>query len=304
MGIGGLVVDNTVNAPLGASLSLNNLQTLTVLGGLTINNTGAITMNGGALDGIGAFSNSGMLTGKGAIAFSGTAVNNQGATIHITGSKPQFTGPGGLDNQGIYITDPSTSIFSALTDETTGYQVGSAGDSYQIFGDFINNSQQNLLWDTSQVDVEFSGGINHNLAWPGVDNGPTYGAYTYNYAIGTLELDQGDTLTLQPANSAPSGALYLSDVQLDGAPAFDPNNPDDPTYLFNLRAFISADVKNLSAGTPLNVYYDAYSSGDAYLDDQTYALGNGGDLIPAPEPSCVALAGAGAGLLLRQRRRR
>jgi len=56
----------------------------------------------------------------------------------------------------------------------------------------------------------------------------------------------------------------------------------------------------------MDIYYDPTQPVNAYLNGQTYPLGNGGVLAPAvPEPSIGGLlALTGAGLLARRRARK
>ena len=77
------------------------------------------------------------------------------------------------------------------------------------------------------------------------------------------------------------GALYIHVLELDGFLGGD------------LAAFIASTF----TGNGFNIYYDEKLAENKYLGKKTYAFGNGGELIPAPEPTTLALLGIGlAGL--------
>ena len=63
----------------------------------------------------------------------------------------------------------------------------------------INTSTRNAAQFTSRRPlINFTGGPAHALAWSGSDLGASYQGYVNNFAIGTLELSAGNTLTLEP----------------------------------------------------------------------------------------------------------
>ena len=91
-----------------------------------------------------------------------------------------------------YVSDPSSNTFTNLqigqvtpTVIRTAYIQASAGDLYQIKGDFLNYSNQNTLWDTHAATLDFisNGNItSHTFALAGADMGQHRAGYTDNFA--------------------------------------------------------------------------------------------------------------------------
>lgn len=169
-------------------------------------------------------------------------------------------------NYGGYISDPSTSIFSNLINESTGYLKGGAGDEFLIFGDFENMSTQTGLWDTDQSLLGFVGasGSSHNYLLSG---------FAPSFDWGALYLAAGNSLTIPGAFS---GGIYFENIYLE-------------------------DISQLTQITSnTNIYYNALLdlNGQA-LDPTGYSIGGQGQLIhgqQVPEPATwlllsLALAG-------------
>ncbi|HEY0256323.1 MAG TPA: PEP-CTERM sorting domain-containing protein, partial [Candidatus Methylacidiphilales bacterium] len=99
-----------------------------------------------------------------------------------------------------------------------------------------------------------------------------------NFAIGTLELQSGGSLTLLDGNSTPGVGLYVGTLQLDGG---------------------VSQLADITASPGEIIYYDPNAAGNAYLKDTTYSLSGGGTLEAAvvPEPSTVVLILGGLVLL-------
>ena len=93
---------------------------------------------------------------------------------------------------------------------------------------------------------------------------------------GSLLIEPSGTMTLGP------GAAIFSVLDLVDA-------PDDST----LPGYIAAHVISANPGNPAIAFYDPSQAANTYLDDQTYALGNGGYLSPTvasvPEPWWLGL---------------
>ena len=96
----------------------------------------------------------------------------------------------------------------------------------------------------------------------------------------------GPSFTLLDGNATPGGALYVTQLRLDGG---------------------LSQIASLH-GNGLNIYYDVTDPSNAYLGGATYALAEGGFLmaaVPEPPVNALLLVAAAVGLgLLRQRNRR
>ncbi len=151
-----------------------------------------------------------------------------------------------------------------------GYLTGHAGDLFDITGDFHNTSTQNTRWNTAGATVEFSTGTTpHTMDLVGTDEGAAASGFTNNFAWGLLNLDSGNSLSLD--GTVGTNALYVS--MLEGL-------------------MFSGDAITNIFGNDLNIYYDP--TVDLALNDQTYSLENGG-LLCAIGSSCTLSTGGGGG---------
>ena len=267
--------------------------------GLTNNKT--LTIAGGTGTVLGAVTNGaqGTITVDHAAAVFDGAVTNNG-TIHTIVATATFVG--GFTNNGTLITDPSTLSFTDLAVGATGTIQASAGDLYQVSGNFVNQSTQASTWNTLGATLEFTGasGTNHQIDLAGTNLGATLAGFSDNFAWNELLIDSNNSLTLSaPGPQTTASALSAA----SSANAF---------YTEEVLGAVIANraITNI-IGNGLDIYYNPLLSANHYLGGQTYALQGGGELIAAstavPEPpSALLLAGgvAGLGALRRRARRR
>jgi hypothetical protein len=252
--------------------TLENFGTLTyALGSLQANVTNE---SGGFFKTVGA----GM---RPALVLNGSFDNLAGATLDVSGA----TKIGAFHDAGPVVFDPSTAEVSQITVAATGYLVAGAGSELKVDGDFVNQSTQRALWNTSQATLDFSGTGTHRF----VLNGTAGGGAANNYAWGTLSLERGSILDLVAGagNALDVGTLQGVDVS-------------------------GGSVTNIQGSPGLVIYYD--SADNPGLHGQ-YRLMGGGELIAVaggttgvPEPGTLGLLAAGLALSLiggsRLRRRR
>jgi hypothetical protein len=300
----------------------SNLGSITLVGG-TFDNGGLPLVNSGQISGYGTLAagsitnaaNSGITIAGGSGIINGPLVNAANATVRVSYSAAVFTGAvtnngtfliqsgsatfvGAFVNNGIYSSDPSTNSFNDLNTGSTGALVAGSGDQFTLTGNFHSISVLASQWNTLGATLEFSAGgssSTHALDVTGIAGD----GYTGNYAWGTLELDSGQSVLLDDAEETAGGALYVSTLDLAGAPSGT-----------SLASFIASHLQNTDPLDTVNVYYDSTQPGNEYLGDASYALGDGGVLAPAdsatPEPvnlSLLFLAAAGLGCRRRRNRR-
>jgi hypothetical protein len=169
--------------------------------------------------------------------------------------------------------------------ESAGHLLAAAGDIYRITGNFINQSTQNILWNTAAAELEFRTGDSstHNLYIPGVDKGLRWGGLKDNFAWGTLDLT-GQILNLVDGNTGNSGtALYVGLIE---------------GLTWNESHTTVMDI----IGNGFNIYYNPLLNPD--LDKKVYSLTDGGRLAPVPVPGAMVLLVAGLARLAVYYRRR
>jgi hypothetical protein len=303
-----------IQAPTGATAAIvgasANSGTVALNGGTFDNGVSTFTNNsGGFVVGNGTFK-SGGLTNNGTLSFAdsptsvfgavtnnaslkitsntttffGAVTNAVGATIKVSTGTSRFLTT--FTNNGTFNSDPAVNEFASMAIGPEGVLLGGSGDQFIVSGDLINTSTRNAAWNTAAALISFTGGPAHTLAWSGINQGASYQGYVNNFAIGALELSAGNTLTLEPG-----GAIYVGSLLLDGRPA-------DASQL---AAYIAQAISNSGSADPTDIYYDPGQTANAYLNDSTYVLGNGGVLSPVPEPASLSVVVLLAPLVRRRR---
>lgn len=236
----------------GGAWTLNGTQSyangVTVSAGVTLNETG--TLNAGV-------TNNGTVTVHNAtVAFNGTFANN-----------------------GAFVSDPATQSFTTFANAQGGYIKASAGDRFEIAGNFTNTATGSGYWNTDGAILEFEGtdGTSHEFQIGGHDNDLDV-HMSGDFSWGTLDIDAGNSLNLVAGATAEQVALYIgtligADVSIDGK-----------------------TITNIVGANGLKIYYDPFLAANAYLDKKDYLLADGGELIAdVPEPASVAILLVGLG---------
>ena len=324
--LGGAVTNEATGLTRPAGLmTASSGSDLLVSGGLATNG-GVINLTGGTFDNNNhPLDNTGQISGYGTIRTSeltndgsmtitggtttvnGNLTNSAGHQVTVAYNPAIFTGnvtndgtfkatsttvtfAGGFTDNGAYISDPATTSVTNLTVGPTGYLAGGVSDLWLVSGNFINNSTQNTLWNTSLSTLGFTSSTGDLFDLAGKNVGAIAAGYTNNFAWGTLDLTRmTGALTLGTGNGSFTDALYVNSL---------------------LGALISGTGITNIAGDGLNLYYLASNAANAYLGDKTYGLGGGGELIPVsavPLPAAFWLFGSGllglAGMARRQKPR-
>ncbi len=285
-----IVTHGTLRLQAGGSLHLNTLSVSNV-SGRVLHDGGAVVNIKGSLDNAGAYT----FTGTGG-SVNGNVLNFEEGLIQVTNSLAIFNGQ--FRSMGRYRSTGSFNSFGDLVVEDQGWITASTSD-FLITGDFLNHSTKATSWDTTQANLQLFGSGLHSVALAGADLGATRAGYSNNFAWSALALGSGSRYQLIDGNASAGGALYVGLVELqDGL----------------------SQLRNINSN--YNIYYDALLAGNAYLDGQTYAFGNGsghligisgavgglsplstGAAVAVPEPQEGALVMAGMAVLWLLRKR-
>jgi hypothetical protein len=286
---GGLIAASGGNKILVTQGLATNAGTINLTGG-TFDNNGHALNNIGEISGYGIF-RSLKLTNNGKITFTGgtttingDVTNQTGHSIAVAHDPAIFTGnvinngtfkttastvtfAASYTENGTFISDPATQNFQDLTISSTGALVGGEGDVFSIAGNLLNKSTQREAWDTRYAEIKLIGGHTHTLAWSGADLGADMSGFDNNFAIGTLLVASGDSLTLEDGDANPGAAIYVTTLDFAGG-----------------LAQIASVV-----GNGVNIDYDPSQPGNAYLQGATYSLQGGGVIQAVPEPGSIVL---------------
>ncbi len=187
-------------------------------------------------------------------------------TVKTTDTTVRFDGL--YQENGVYISDPSTQIFADFIVGDNGYLIGGEGDNFLIRGDFICSSTQNQNWSTEQCLLSFQDGFrdgspdnDHDFFITGSDLGPISDGYIDNFAWGILTITAGNMLRLIDGNIEAGGALYVSSI----------------TGL----AISGTIVDNISSPNGMNIYYRSELPDNSVLGGNVFDFADhGGQLIP------------------------
>jgi hypothetical protein len=283
----GSTINGAINGGAGTdTVSLYGTHTGT--GALSnISNFEALSVQGGTwtLSGTQSFSN-GVTVAAGATAnVTGTlnadVTNNGAVTVH--NATVAFNGT--FTNNGTFASDPATQSFTNFSNGANGIVSAAAGDRFQISGNFTNTAGQTGGGNTDGAVLEFMGvsGTSHDLQTAGRDYGMDVGL-TGDFKWGTLDIDAGNSITLEQGASAAQTALYVAD--LIGA------------------QILGNTITNIAGAKGLIIYYDPFLAANAYLDGKNYALEDGGKLVAnVPEPAGIAMLLTGLAFMGWRRRR-
>ncbi len=159
-------------------------------------------------------------------------------------------------NRGAYISEPSAATyFTDLSVESDGYFHG-PGTEFFITGNLWNISTQSLYSHSQGTLFTFTGAGPHEIWAPSVDRGANMSGYTNNYALRNIK-NLGTFISL-------GNTLYVEGLS---------------------GATISGDAITNIEGNGWNIYYISTLLNNTYLNKKTYALVNGGQLIPI-DPTC------------------
>ena len=284
--LGGGTFDNSGFGMINAATARIEGNGTIKTGGLS--NSGMVNLTAGVSDVFGTVSNlvGGNLNARNASVTFHDTVTNAG-TMQFTASTEHFSA--GFVNSGMLTTTSNNNFNTTnLVSNDAGAIVAGTGDRFRVSNDVAGDTRNNTDWDTTQAVLEFVAGADnaHSFELSGIDRGPWIKDKTIeelladNFAWGTLDLDAGQTLSLFDADanwSVGAGALYIHVLELDGFLGGD------------LAAFIASTF----TGNGFNIYYDKEADENKYLGKLTYDFSNGGALIPAPEPTTLALLGLG-----------
>ena len=261
------------HAGTGTLSNVSNFETLNVKGG-TWTLSGTQSFSNGVMIASGATANA---TGT----LNADVTNNGTVTVH--NATVAFNGT--FTNNGAFASDPATTSFTNFANGANGSISAAAGDRFQVAGNFTNAAGQTGGGNTDGAILEFMGvgGTAHDLQTAGRDYGMDVGL-AGDFKWGTLDIDAGNSITLEQGAGAAQTALYVAN--LIGA------------------QILGNTITNITGPKGLIIYYDPFLAANAYLDGKNYALEDGGELVAnVPEPASIGLVLTGLTFMGWRRRR-
>lgn len=256
--------------------------------GFALRNYGKMIISGNLeTGGLTNFNNAKLFFRDGGSTVTGTVANNIGGVIQVIDDPVYFVdnvtnnGTFKVTNTqvyflgtftGSYSSDPAQNYFTDLVTRPQDSLLGGRGDKFFISNDFVNHSKQDLAWNTLQAELAFTnGGDNlHKMYVPGADKGAVRSGFLNNFAWGTLDVN-GQILALLDGNMSPGGGFYVGEI---------------------FGAIVNGTSIANIFGNNLNIYYDPFLAGNAYLDGLCYALQGGGYLAPVSASVVTPLPGS------------
>lgn len=195
------------------------------------------------------FYSSGLLQTTGPLTNYGTMKLHPGVDLYL--DVPEMSLHGTLE------LDPATfRIGGDLIVEENGRLVGGSEDRFVIEADFLNRSQQQAGWDTTNAALILAGDGRQIMELPGNDGGDVASAAVENFAWGMLEISAGVLVEIRDGNPLNEGtALYVDALSILDLDQID---------------FVDRRVLNIS-GDGI-IYYDPLDPNNEYLGGLPFAF--------------------------------
>ncbi|MBI5396368.1 MAG: PEP-CTERM sorting domain-containing protein, partial [Verrucomicrobia bacterium] len=289
---------NLVNAAAGLIQGQGTINAFVANSGQVSNSTGgALTFNLAFLNQAGGTVLS--RDGGSTVVFNGAVTNAAGGTLKSSnGGVLVFNGV--LNNSGTLATDPSTTIVNGtlILGASGVITLPTTNDVLVLRGDFINNSTNNMAFDTRNGRMDVGGvsaAVTNKFELAGVNGG---GFNANNFALGILNVtnpvefvDEFNNVTGAPS-AASNQVLYVDVLRLFTGATMDINT---------LTIYVGLKFIDENTGTTYTV--GTFNSGNN--PDPTHIFfGAGGQIVIIPEPSTGALLALGVSALAGWRRRK
>jgi len=231
----------------------------------------------------------------GVVAFNGAVTNAAGGTMKSSnGGVLEFNGA--FYNNGTLAMDPSTTIVNGtlILGASGVISLPTTNDVLVLRGDFVNNSTNNMGYDTrfGRMDIGGASGVTNRFELAGVNGG----GFNNNFALGILNVtnpvefvDEFNNVTGGPGAS--NQVLYVDILRLGLGATMDLNT---------LTIFVGQKFIDENTGTTYTT--GVFNSGNN-PDLAHIFFDTGGQIVIIPEPAAGALLVIGAGVLGWRRRR-